>query len=67
MTISVYTNGYNISPTKLTVKWESNVPASHHSYSCGHSLIILLNTSASPGLNLETQLNFNSLNPFWGP
>lgn len=67
MTISVYTNSYNISPTKLLVRWKINVPASHHSYLCGCSLIIPLNTSASPGLNLGKQLNFNSLNLFWGP
>ena len=67
MTVSVYTNGYKISPTNLSVRWKSSVPARRHSYSRGCSLIIPLNTSASWGLNLRKELNFNSLNLFWGP
>lgn len=49
------------------VGWTSHVPASHHSYLCGYSLITPFSTSAWPGLNLGKQLNFNSLNLFWGP
>lgn len=67
MTISVYTNSYEISPTYFTARWKSSVPASCHSCSCGCSAIIPLDTSASPGLNLRKQLNFNPLNQLWGP
>lgn len=49
------------------VRWTSNVPASRRSYLCGYSLIIPFSTSARPKLNLGKQLNFNSLNLFWGP
>lgn len=59
MTISVYTNSYKISPMYFTARWKSSVPASCHSCSCGCSAIIPLDTSASPGLNLRKQLNFN--------
>lgn len=67
MAMSVYTSSHNITPTNLTVRWTSNVPASRHSYLCGYSLIIPFATSARPGLNLGKQLNFNSLDLFWGP